>query len=716
MNTFLNDRPPAVSPHSPIALDPIFKPRSIAIVGASRSASTIGHQVLANLIQYGYTGAVYPINPKADSIHSIKAYRSISAVPDPVDLAVICVPKELAIGAAEECGKAGVRGLVVITAGFREVGGEGVEREKRLMEIVRRYGMRMVGPNCMGVLNADPAFSMNATFAPCMPPAGTTAFLSQSGALGLSVLDYAREYGIGISQFASIGNKPDVSGNDLLLQWEHDDHVRVILMYVENFGNPRKFLEIASRVTKNKPIIVLKSGRSQIGAHAAASHTGALAASDLAVDALLAQAGVLRAQSMEELFDMAMAFAVPTLPKSRRTAVLTNSGGPGILVVDALEAYGLDLVPLHKSTVDKLKSILPAEASLRNPLDMIASATPQSYRIALETLLHDPNVDAVISIFVPPLGVQQTAVADAIVSAAATNREKAVVSVLMGREGLPQGRAELAEANIPAYVFPESAARGLSALNRQREWLARYTEQQEVGDVDTAMARSIIAAAIARGDGKLNELEALRLLECYGIATAPARLARSTEDAATIARDLGLPVVMKIVSRDIMHKTDVGGVRVGLQRVEDVAIAYREIITNATNAVPGASVEGLLVQRMVSGGRELIAGATRDPLFGPLVMFGLGGIYAEALRDVVFRIAPLSNADAEDMINGIRARKIIDGMRGQPPVDRAALSDVLRRVSRLASDVAEIAELDLNPLLGFDTGVVAVDARVKLRL
>ncbi|HET9441092.1 MAG TPA: acetate--CoA ligase family protein [Longimicrobiales bacterium] len=695
-------------------LDPIFKPKSIAVVGASRSPSTIGHQILANLLEYGYTGAVYPVNPKADSVHSIKAYPTIAAVPDPIDLAVISVPKELVLEVAEQCGQAGVRGLVVITAGFREIGGAGVERERKLVEIVGRYGMRLVGPNCMGVLNTHPDFAMNATFAPCMPPAGSTAFLSQSGALGLSVLDYASEYGIGISQFASIGNKPDVSGNDLLLQWENDDAVSVILMYVENFGNPREFLEVASRITKKKPIIVLKSGRSQIGAHAAASHTGALAASDLAVDALLAQAGVLRAESVEELFDMAIAFGVTELPRSRRTAVLTNSGGPGILVVDALEPYKLELVELHPSTVERLKAILPAEASLRNPLDMIASATPSSYRIALESLLQDPNVDAVISIFVPPLGVQQTAVADAIIAAAAANPGKPVLSVLMGREGLPRGRSELAEAGIPAYVFPESAARGLAALNKQREWLQKPTSEKCCVDADSEGAARIVKTVQDRGEAKLSELEALELMRCYGIQFAQARLAMNADDAATIAEEVGLPVVMKIVSPDIVHKTDVGGVRVGLQQIDDVRTAYHEILQNATKAVPGARVQGVLVQAMVAGGRELIAGITRDPLFGPLIMFGLGGIYAEALRDVVFRIAPLSEADADDMINGIRARKIVDGMRGQPPVNRAALRAVLRRLSQMAVDLPQIEELDLNPLLGFADRVIAVDARVRV--
>jgi acetate---CoA ligase (ADP-forming) len=696
------------------SLDPIFKPRNIAVIGASRTPGTIGNQVLANLIGFGFTGAVYPVNSHADAIHSVKAYASIRDIPDPVDLAVIALPKEHVLKVAQECGEAGVRGLVVITAGFKEIGGDGVERERELLAIVEKYGMRMVGPNCMGVLNTDPAVSMNATFAPVMPPAGQTAFVSQSGALGLSVLDYAAEYGIGISQFASIGNKPDVSGNDLLLQWEDDPMVGVILMYVENFGDPQRFLEIASRITKRKPIIVLKSGRSSIGASAAASHTGALAASDLAVDALLAQAGVLRAGSIEELFDMTMAFGVSVLPRSRRTVVLTNSGGPGILLADALEPHGLDLVELHESTVAKLRTILPPEASLRNPLDMIASANPASYRAVLEIVLADPGVDAAISVFVPPLGVEQTAVAEAIVAAAATATAKPVIAVLMGRDGLPQGRSELADARIPAYVFPESAARGLAALNRQREWLARSVASSERLCIDSEPGKNIVAAALRRGQTRLSEIEALDLMASYGIPVARAALAHSADDAERLAEAAGFPVVMKIVSPDVMHKTDVGGVRTGLGDAGEVRAAYEEIIAAVGSKVPGANVTGVLVQQMVRGGPELIVGVTRDPLFGPLVMFGLGGVYAEALRDVVFRIAPLSAADAHDMVTGIRSRRILEGMRGQRPVDLPALENVLRRVSQLAVELPEIAELDLNPVLPTGEGVVAVDARVRL--
>jgi acetyltransferase len=458
----------------------------------------------------------------------------------------------------------------------------------------------------------------------------------------------------------------------------------------------------------------LKSGRSAVGAHAAASHTGALAASDLAVDALLAQAGVLRAGAIEELFDMAMAFSAAALPRSRRTAVLTNSGGPGILLADALEPYNIELVDLHPSTVEKLQTVLPPEASLRNPLDMIASATPASYRTTLEALLADPNIDAAISIFVPPIGIQQTAVVESVVAAASTAPEKPVIAVLMGREGLPQGRAELSDAKVPAYVFPESAARGLAALNHQREWLQRPVQTCKPLEVDAARGRSIVAKAIAENRTRLDELEALELLEAYGINTARAEIAASTSHAREIAERLGYPVVMKVVSAAIMHKTDVGGVRVGLNNAEEVRTAFLEIEAAALSAAPGARIDGILVQRMLKGGPELIAGVTRDPLFGPLVMFGLGGIYAEALRDVTFRIAPVGEAEAADMIAGIRAQKMLTGMRGRPPVDLEALKDLLRRVSQLAVDIPEIGELDLNPILPGTHGVTAVDARVKL--
>ena len=695
-------------------LDPILKPRTIAVVGASRSANTIGHQVLTNLIHHGFTGSVHPVNPKAASVSSIRAAPSIGAIGEPVDLAIIVVPKEHVATVVEECGTAGVRGLVVISAGFREIGGEGVERERVLMEIVRRHGMRMVGPNCMGVINADPAISMNGTFAPTMPPFGAAGFVSQSGALGLSVLDYAAEYGIGIAQFVSIGNKPDVSGNDLLLQWENDPAISRILMYVENFGNPRKFLELAGRITKRKPIIALKSGRSTAGARAAASHTGALAASDATVDALLAQAGVLRARSMEELFDMAMAFGEQPLPRSRRTAVITNSGGPGILTADALEAQGMEIPELARATIETLAPLLPGEASLRNPLDMIAAATSSSYRSALTAVLADPGIDAAVAIFVPPLGVRQEDVAEAIVAAAKSYPAKPVLAVLMGRDGLPEGRAELNAADIPAYIFPESAARALAALNHQREWVDRPVSQWTPLAVDRDRARRIVERARSAGVSKLDELDALELFDAYGIPTAPARLATSPAECAEVAAAVGFPVVLKIVSPEIVHKSDVGGIIVDVEDEAEAEAGFTRIAQTVRRANPEATITGVLVQGMVHGGRELIAGMTRDRLFGPLVMFGLGGIYVEALRDVTFRMAPFGDAEARDMLAGIRGAALLGAVRGQPAVDRDALVAVLRRISQLAVDFPEIGEVDVNPLLGFADRAVAVDARVML--
>jgi acetyl coenzyme A synthetase (ADP forming)-like protein len=696
------------------SLDPLLRPRHIAVVGASRTPSTIGHQIVANLVRYGFTGSVYPVNPNAPSIHSMRAYPRIADLPDPVDLAVITVPKEAVLDVAEECGQTGVNGLVVISAGFREVGGEGEQRERKLMEIVRRHQMRMVGPNCMGVLNTDPAISMNATFAPSMPPFGRAAFVSQSGALGLSVLDYAQEYGIGISQFVSVGNKPDVSGNDLLEYWEHDPAVGMILMYVESFGNPRKFLEIAGRISRVKPIIVVKSGRSKVGARAASSHTGALAASDAAVDALLAQAGVLRAASVEELFDLAMAFSGRTMAASRRTAVVTNSGGPGILAADALESSGMELAELAPETVVKLKPLFPAEASIRNPLDMIASATPAGYRAALGALLDDPNVDSALAIFVPPLGITQADVAEAIAAAATTRTTKPVFAILMGRAGLPQGKAELHEFGIPAYIFPESAARALSVVCRYREWRDRPVVVDAAFTVDFQRVAGILRTARAAGIRKLPELETLQVFQAYGIPAATAALAATPEEAVTLARQIGFPVVLKVVSPEIIHKTDVGGVQVGLSGPEELKAAYAEIMANVARLAPQATIQGILVQQMLRAGRELIAGIVRDPAFGPLVMFGLGGVLVEVLRDVVFRVAPIRRVDARDMLAGIRGAPMLDAIRGSPPADRRALEDVLLRVSRLATDFPDIEEIDINPLLATGEGAIAADGRIML--
>lgn len=697
----------------PHPLDAVLRPRSIAVIGAARSPQTIGHAIVANLVRHGFTGPVYPVNPHATAISSIPAYPDIAAVPEPVDLAIIVVPKHAVVPVATECGRRGVRSLLVISAGFREVGGEGIERERQLLEATRRYGMRLVGPNCLGVLNTDPGVSLNATFAPSMPPPGRVAFVSESGALGLVVLDYAREYGIGIGQFVSIGNHPDVTSSDLLEYWHEDPGVAAILMYVESFEEPRRFLELARRITRGKPIVVVKSGRSRAGARAAASHTGALAARGEAVDALLAQAGVLRAETIEELFDMALALQDQPLPSSRRAAVITNSGGPGILAADALESRGLELPAFAQATEARLRSLLPEEASLRNPVDLIASVSPATYAEALTTVLADPGVDAVVAIFAPPVNVQQYQVASAIAGLRSGHAGKPLLAVLMGRESLAQARQTLREADVPTYVFPESAARALAALARQRERTERPDQSFEALPVDREAAARILRAAHGAERRTLLGATPLELLHAYGIPTAPARMAATPEAAVEVAGALGYPVALKLVSPRFSHKSDIGGVRTNLRHPDDVHRAFIEIGETVLRAAPDAELDGALVQKMAAG-RELIVGMVRDPAFGPLVMFGLGGTLTEAIGDVVFRLAPLERRDAAEMVRGIRGFRLLQPFRGAAAVDLTALEDVLLRVSQLACDFPEIDELDVNPVLATEDGAVAVDARVVM--
>lgn len=696
------------------SLNPLFHPESIAVIGASRNPGTIGYQIVDNLVRHGFRGTIYPVNPNARSVHSFPAYPSVRAIPEVVDMAVVVVPKELVLDVAEECGRVGVKGIVVISAGFREVGGEGVTREKKLVEVVQRHGMRLVGPNCMGLLNTTEGVCMNATFAPTMPPVGATSFLSQSGALGVTILDYAAEYGIGIHQFVSVGNKPDVSGNDLIEYWEDDPGTRVILMYLESFGNPRHFTPIARRVSRKKPIAVVKSGRTRAGARAASSHTGALAGADMAIDALLAQCGVLRADSIQELFDVAMAFEHQPVPAGNRVAIVTNAGGPGIMIADSCESMGLDVVDLAPRTQERLREVFPAEAAVSNPVDMIASATGESYEVALEIILDDPRVDAAIAAFVPPLGVRQIDVAEAIVTATKARREKPVMAVLMGREGLPEGRAELKEAGVPAYIFPESAARALSAMNRHRIWRERPRQEPTRFPADADRVKAILDRAQEEDRQHLTEVEALEVAEAYGISVVPHRMARSREEAVEAARELGFPVVLKVFSPDIVHKTDAGGVRVDLGSPEQVGEAWESILAAAEKSRPDARVEGVIVERFLKGKQEVIVGMSTDPSFGSILMFGLGGIYVEALKDVAFGIQPVTRIDAEDMIRSIRGFPLLEGVRGEEGADLDALAEAIQRISQLVGDHDRILELDLNPFLALEKGGVAVDARIRL--
>ncbi|MDT8437053.1 MAG: acetate--CoA ligase family protein [Gemmatimonadota bacterium] len=695
-------------------LDAILRPRSVAVVGASTRKGSIGNAMLRHLIEGGFTGPVYPVNPRADSVAAVPAFPSVTDLPAVPDLAFIVVPREHVLPAVRECGEKGVQGLVVITAGFREVGGEGVALEAELARTVHEYGMRMVGPNCMGVLNTSSTVSMNGTFAPFMPPAGPIAFMSQSGAMGMTILDYATEYGIGISQFVSVGNKTDVSGNALIEYWRDDDEVGVILMYLESFGNPRTFVRLARETTRLKPVLVVKAGRTAAGAKAASSHTGALAQVDIATDALLAQCGVQRADSVEELFDAAIAFSKAPLPRGNRVAILTNAGGPGIIIADACEGHGLEVAPLSDTSRAALKRILPLEASVSNPVDMIASATPEQVEKATRILLADEGIDALIASYVP-LALEAPLVARAI-RAGAEGSDKPALAVLMSKRGLPQGMAELKDSPIPAYRFPESAARALGAMWKHARWHERPEETVRRFATDDDAIRERIVAALAEGRDRLTMIEGFEVLAAAGIPVAPWAVARSADDAVAAAEGMGFPVVLKPVSAAILHKTEVGAVRLDLETGDEVREAFAAVDALLDDAGPAARNEGVLVQKMLKGGRETIVGMTWEQRFGPIVMVGLGGVYVEVLQDVAFRVQPVSTQDAHEMIRSLRGYRILEGVRGEPGIDLDLLAEVVERVSQLVGRHPEIREMDINPFLAFPEAdrCAAVDARFAI--
>jgi len=707
------------------SLDAILRPRSVAVVGASRRPHTIGWNILDNLLRHDFQGPVYPVNPAARAVHAIPAYASVANVPGPIDLAVVVVPKDHVLDVARECARAGVRGLVVISAGFKEVGGAGVERERELVAIARGAGMRLVGPNCLGVVNTDPAVSLNATFAPMMPPPGPVAFISQSGAMGVSILDHACRLGLGISTFVSAGNKADVSSNDLLAYWRDDPRTRVVLMYLEDFGNPRHFVDTARSITRTKPVCIVKSGRTGAGARAAASHTGALAGTALATDALIAQAGAIPVSSVAALFELALAFATQPLPRGPRVAIVTNAGGPGIIAADAAEAHGLEVPALAEKTQARLAASLPEEASVGNPVDMIASATADSYDRALDAVLDDPGVDAAVAAFVPPLGIQARDVAAAIARAAREHEDKPVLAVLMGQEGSPAGVEELRHAGVPAYLFPEPAARALAALWRQRRIAERPQGRPVALEGDDDAVAAILDRTLASGRAMASEPDALALLEAGGLPVLPWRFVAAEGDGhhawpercAEVAAELGLPVAMKAVSRHVVHKTDVGGVALGLSTPDEVARAVASMSARVAASIgerDGPALDGVLLQRMGPEGTETIVGMTRVPRVGPLVMFGLGGIFVEVLQDVVLRLAPLLDTDAEEMVRGVRLHRLLEGVRGRPPCDLDAIQQAILRVARLAVLHPRIVEMDVNPLLAMPHGVVAIDARVRV--
>lgn len=700
------------------SLDALFRPRSVAVIGASRQRGTIGAEVFHNLVVSGFTGPVYPVNPAARSIQSVRSYASVSEIPDPVDLAVIVVPKERVLSVAEECRAKGVRGLVVLSAGFAEVGPEGRQLQDRLVSLVRDAGMRLVGPNCLGILNTDPEVRLNATFAPTWPAPGPVAIASQSGAIGVALLDYAKELGLGISHFASIGNKADVSGNDLLAYWENDPATRVILLYLESFGNPARFMEIARRVSRTKPILVVKSGRTEAGARAASSHTGALAGADVAVDALLGQAGVLRADTIEELFDVAMFLANQPVPRGRRVAVLTNAGGPGIMATDACESHGLEVASLSAETRSALRAVLPAEASVANPVDILASASARTYEEAARLLLADESVDSLVVLFVPPIVTEASEVAQAI-RRAGTAASKPILTCLLGTHGIPPAVATLREGRFPSYAFPESAVKALARGIQYGRWLQRRVgTQPDLHGIDLNRARSALSVlTVSDGGSSWLPADTVReFLAAFGLRMPRSLIAADVVSAQEAAARIGFPVALKLHSRKIVHKTEVGGVHLHLRDGHDVERAYAAMRESLERRGLSEAFEGVVVQEMVTGGVEMYVGVTQAAGFGALLAFGTGGVAVEVFRDVAFRVHPITDVDAEEMLEQVRGRVLLEGFRGGPRCDKASLLDAILRVDRMIAEFPAILEMDINPLVALPegAGAVAVDARIRL--
>jgi acetyl coenzyme A synthetase (ADP forming)-like protein len=673
--------------HSAVAasLELFFRPRTVAVIGASARRGTIGGELFRNVIAGDFDGTAYPVNRAGTPVGGIHAFTSVGEIPEPVELAVICVPGEQVIDAARSALRAGIRALCVVSAGFAETGTDGVARQEELLALVRAHGARLIGPNCLGI--ASTGKRLNATFARRAFPAGRVAFSSQSGALGLALLEQSEQRGLGLSAFVSIGNKADVSSNDLLEFWEDDPETDVVLLYLESFGNPRKFARVAGRVARSKPILAMRSGRSRAGARAAASHTAALAGSDAVIDALFRQAGVLRAETLQELLDTAVLLTALPAPAGDRVAILTNAGGLGILCADACEAAGLVLPELAAETRAALEKVTPVEASLANPVDLLGSANAATYEAVLGPLLADPNVDAVIALFVPPV-VEEPHAVEAVLARVRGESAKPLLSVVMSADGSPH----------EGFDYPESAARALGLAAQRAAWLRRAAGTVPELAVDAAAGRAVVDAA---ADGWLDARAAHTLLDAYGIPLVPERSAASPDEAVAAALELGFPVVVKTAEPGA-HKTESGGVALDVRTERDVHDVAVRI---------GAPV---LVQRYLTDGAELLAGVVQDPVFGPIVACGPGGVLAELIGSANFALAPLTDVDAEELLTTGKAGTLVAGWRGADPADRTALADLLHRLARLATDLPEVAELDLNPVLAGSDGCVAVDMRIRI--
>ncbi len=698
-------------------IDKIMKPKSIAVIGASTKPKTIGSEIMQRLRDYKFQGEIYPVNPKGGIIEGFQAYTSVGEIPAEVDLAVIIIPQKLVLDAVDQCYEKGIKGLCVISAGFKEAGAEGAEAEKALAQKVKEYGMRLIGPNCLGVLNTNPEIKMDATFAEALPERGNIGFVSQSGALGGGILNILKDLNLGFAQFISIGNQADFNAESAIEYWENEDDVEQILLYMESIANPANFRKLATRITKKKPILALKAGRSAAGASAASSHTGSLAGADKAANALLAQSGVIREYSLKNLFATAKVFANCPIPKGDRVAIITNSGGPGIMATDAICEYGMQMAPITDATKEKLRSFLPAAASVKNPVDMIASAPIDHYKQTLETVIADENVDMIMVIYLPFMGLKDIDVAQAIMEIKKEYPQKPVVGVFMTTSDFFTKIAET-EVNMPFFMYAEEAAEGFRRLNQQRIWQERPEGEIKTYNVDKARAEAIIKQSISEGRAQLTTRESIDVLEAYGIRVCKSGFATTEEEVIAVGNKIGYPVVMKMTSKTTSHKTDVGGVRVNIQSEEQLRAEYQDLIAKLTEKGLIDGLEGVIIQEMVKGNREMVAGIATDPQYGPMMMFGLGGVFIEVMKDVTFRIAPLTDIDASEMIKSVKAYKLLEGARGTTPAQMDQIQETLLRLSQLVTDYPFIDELDINPLLVSEkTGEgIAVDGRIKVRM
>jgi acetyltransferase len=698
-------------------LDAIFAPRSVAVIGASTIPGKVGHDLFENILDGHFQGTLYPVNPKADAILCVKAYPSVLAVPDPVDLAMIILPPTAALKTIDECITKKVKGVVIVSAGFKEVGGDGKQIEEKIAQRCKKAGIPLVGPNCLGVINPKEKVRLNASFSARMPRTGNISFISQSGALCTAVLDFASDMGVGFSKFISTGNKADVDELDLLRYLHKDKDTDVIMMYIEELKRgDQEFIDTVREITSGRnptPILAIKSGRTGAGAAAASSHTGSIAGSEGVYNAIFAETGIIRVESVNELFDYAGAFAAKKFPRGKRIAIVTNAGGPGIVATDMTEVSGLELAKFSSETTDSLASHLPPTANIHNPVDIIGDADPERYQNALNAVINDEQTDSALVILTPQSMTNAIKVAR-VISKIARRTPKPVVCAFMGVIDVSEGVKHLQENHIPVFRFPENAAKAIGALYRSEQWVHRQHLAQFKFSHDKKRAREIIDTCRKNGQTYIGELEGNAILECYGFTVLPTLLAENADQAVKIAADIGYPVVMKIVSPQIIHKSEADGVRVGLETEDAVRRAFDAIVNNARSYDPQAKIRGVLVQKLAPSGEEIILGVNRYPGFGHLIMFGLGGIFVELFKDVVFRLAPIGRNNAVRMIKSIRSFPMLDGFRGKSKRDIAALQKMLVSLSDMVMDNPEIVELDINPLIVHEEGKGATVADLRI--